>query len=1082
MDTDRSDDASDSPLPRKPRRRLRRPVPREDGRIPCQLVPQADDLGRIIKMVADIAGGRNDRARSDDISKRQHDYYLAACRILGFIDDDEIATPAGRALIVLLHDERIMRMAHAFEASAAGQAWLEWSKCKTLEQLRPETAQRFLDERVYFPKQDATTKPRRVHTLSKWCQEFTRVRQQHDGLFKEEARPVTRADNLPPVVLDRGGARRMIEAYASQASKTAVITAYFSVEGYLVLAQSLRYVDLRLLIGANEQGRADLDEIKQMFERSLNQLMAQDHPDKRRAIRELYRSLVRGKIKPRFLEARELHGLHAKVYIFDRYAALSGSANLTGGGMNRNIENMAVTTDPHVVATLLERFEHYYERAHVLAEPFIAAIEKSWAFQEGTPYQVFLKILQALYGPPAAPIPGESPRLAAFQEPIVDLVCARLQELRGVLLVAPTGVGKTVMAAHVATGLTRGFSGPVSRIVVVCKNRSMYQKWSNMFDRVGLAIRDVKVWELQRKESDTLPPSHEEKLRDMLAGIRATDLVIVDECQHFRNALAQGSKSLRELLRIDDVMAARPYCLLLTATPYSKGYEDIDALLGLISNDPTQRISNLEDVARSRSVVNVTMDFILTHFGKPLKGPGHRELSFGGEMRCFPVLDVTTQRYETRMEHALERIRDLDLRFRHVEQAFWSDWEEAADEVDAQTLEYAAPFLRTVLARRVESSPRAFAATIASIQEKLAAGALVPVDDRLADQLAELAALAGGGAHEDTKLASLRDIVRSHSPSHKILVFTEYKDTAWYLTTMLSQAFKQRRVRCLTGDVSQRERERILRGFAPNAQGVREPEPERNIQILVATDTVGESEDLQDARSIINYDLPWTPLKLIQRIGRLDRATTERRVVRVWNFFPGAEIYEALLGHWRRLEDRDQENAELTGASVIGERQRAGDGAQTPDARNWSGELLDRMQEPGAIRALQRQASPRTSWVLDELVGAPLESQEQARLLPNGVLTCKAGSRPGWYVLFRLGKRNFALFRDERTDERISAPDSSPHDVLLRHIAAGPQTPKLPVPEAMAEDVSQMLRTWAKATDHSPDDIETIAAVRIVSL
>jgi Helicase conserved C-terminal domain len=640
------------------------------------------------------------------------------------------------------------------------------------------------------------------------------------------------------------------------------------------------------------------------------------------------------------------------------------------------------------------------------------------------------------------------------------------------------------MAAHVATQLSSAIgsaSGPITRIIVVCKNQSMGRKWKSMLTRMGRAITEVRAWDLQRKGSPHLPAAHEENLRDVFHGLRATDLVIVDECQHFRNYLAKGSRGVRELVRSDGENQARPYCLLLTATPYSKSLADVAALLALISGDLNGEMSGVEEVVQHRGVVNVTMDFIHEHFGTPLPGRARQGLRFGDRIRSFPDLDVKTRRYQTRMERVIERIDGLNLRFRRGEQVLLSRLKEASDDLDEGNDEFSWPFLQCLLARRAESSPRAFLETITKFKDTLATTDVVPVDDQLPARLDELERLAREGMEEDTKLDSLIEIVAGHPPSRKTLIFTEYTDTAQYLVEELSKVFRRRGIECLTGDASQNQRDKILRRFAPDAQGAPRPRPDRAIHILIATDAVSESEDLQDATSLINYDLPWTPLKLIQRIGRLDRPTLDARVVQVWNFFPDAAIYETLLGHWERLEQRDRENDVLTGTRVVGEFRRDHAAVHRLDTRRWSSALLQHLQEPGAIRALQHEASPRTSWVLDQLVTAPSDLREQAQSLSEAIQACMPGSRPGWYVLLRSGKRKISLFRDERTGEHITAPDDCPHDALVRYIAADSQTPARPVPEDTADKVGELVRAWATTRNQSLDDISIVAAMRILS-
>ena len=75
---------------------------------------------------------------------------------------------------------------------------------------------------------------------------------------------------------------------------------------------------------------------------------------------------------------------------------------------------------------------------------------------------------------------------------------------------------------------------------------------------------------------------------------------------------------------------------------------------------------------------------------------------------------------------------------------------------------------------------------------------------------------------------------------------------------------------------------------------------EKEIQILLSTDVLSEGQNLQDADTVINYDLPWNPVRLIQRIGRIDRLKSKHNFIYICNFFP-EDALESLLGLMERL-------------------------------------------------------------------------------------------------------------------------------------------------------------------------------------
>lgn len=144
----------------------------------------------------------------------------------------------------------------------------------------------------------------------------------------------------------------------------------------------------------------------------------------------------------------------------------------------------------------------------------------------------------------------------------------------------------------------------------------------------------------------------------------------------------------------------------------------------------------------------------------------------------------------------------------------------------------------------------------------------------------------------------------------KVLIFTEFQDTAEYLDKALRAAFPGRTIACATGSTNTID---LVRRFAPHAnlrRNLRPGEPE--IDLLIATDALSEGQNLQDASIVINYDIHWNPVRLIQRIGRVDRIGSEASEIRVFNFLPERSL-EAHLNLQSRVQRRVQEIHDVLG-------------------------------------------------------------------------------------------------------------------------------------------------------------------------
>lgn len=159
---------------------------------------------------------------------------------------------------------------------------------------------------------------------------------------------------------------------------------------------------------------------------------------------------------------------------------------------------------------------------------------------------------------------------------------------------------------------------------------------------------------------------------------------------------------------------------------------------------------------------------------------------------------------------------------------------------------------------------------------------------------------------KDAKLQTLKKrIAEKPLKGAKRLIFTQYADTAKYLYENLNPDGKRADIEVIfSGDKS---KEKIVGRFAPKAN----PEynfakGEAELQMVIATDVLAEGLNLQDCDNIINYDLHWNPVRLIQRFGRIDRIGSENERVYGYNFLPETKL-DANLGLRQKLHNRIQE-------------------------------------------------------------------------------------------------------------------------------------------------------------------------------
>ena len=146
----------------------------------------------------------------------------------------------------------------------------------------------------------------------------------------------------------------------------------------------------------------------------------------------------------------------------------------------------------------------------------------------------------------------------------------------------------------------------------------------------------------------------------------------------------------------------------------------------------------------------------------------------------------------------------------------------------------------------------------------------------------------------DDKLHTLVNLVNGMD-EEKILIFSESAVTAEYIYKYMEKNLNPaRRIAQIDSRRRNGEKNSLIGRFDPKNNKANIPKS-KEIDVLISTDVLSEGVNLQAGKTVINYDFHWNPIKLIQRIGRIDRIGTEHEVVDVINFLPTAKIEEGLL-------------------------------------------------------------------------------------------------------------------------------------------------------------------------------------------
>jgi len=188
------------------------------------------------------------------------------------------------------------------------------------------------------------------------------------------------------------------------------------------------------------------------------------------------------------------------------------------------------------------------------------------------------------------------------------------------------------------------------------------------------------------------------------------------------------------------------------------------------------------------------------------------------------------------------------------------------------------------------------------------------------DLLSILQPIGEWNVDRDAKLKALRKLLMKTHPQGKaavlpkVLVFSQFADTVRYLEQQLL-ARGVDRLAGVTGGSS--DPTGLAWRFSPVSNNKRDKiKPEDELRVLVSTDVLSEGQNLQDAFIVVNYDLPWAIIRLVQRAGRIDRIGQQSPDILCYTFWP-AEGVERIIRLRERLRQRLRENAEVVGTDEL---------------------------------------------------------------------------------------------------------------------------------------------------------------------
>lgn len=810
---------------------------------------------------------------------------------------------------------------------------------------------------------------------------------------------------------------KVLESLLVKSAKLDIATGTFEIGAFLSLGKTWQHLDgIRLLMGDETTKRTKDHLIKALQDVTDDNIESvKEKDDTLHGLAAVRDAIRRGQIVVRVYDKAKFHAklnlMHAQNSSPVDFATV-GSSNFTNPGLTQNVELNSFITDATHIGKLSEWYDARWEEASEVKAELLRTIERH--LKEYSPFEVYAKALHTYFKGREKPADeweeNESVIYRTLSQYQKDGYHAALQiadTWNGALICDGVGSGKT----YIGLMLLERYLRDNKRVLLITPKSVAESVWNSQVSRqlrseYGRLLRehyDIKLHtDLGRQggiNDDDL-----EHFREYI------DVIIIDEAHHFRNHASNRGRLLMEL-------AENKKLYLLTATPINNSIDDIYHLINYFAQNNRRHFAEIgvhdfrkhfRNIEKRLENGTETIDIV-------------EQIEEDDFLRQDPVLrQILIQRSRTYIKDA-EMASGTDILFpkrvieptieyslRRVYRTLYDELQAAFDRDDPflnlaiyNTVKYhkkperqienrqkqIVGLIRTLVLKRLESSWRAFEATVENlllkmaewleryaperfrmwegtntrwwgvvqkhIRDRLQADGILTdntletllnsvapnpseeeddlasvetdddfipedhdVDSLFGDVVDDMNFLTGllsriyrlfyadelasePDTRQDDKLQQLLKLLKSH-PDEKLLIFTEFCDTARYLYTQLQRAgFKG-----IEQIDSRRKvnREEVIERFSPRYNG-RSPQDVVPVQTLITTDVLAEGLNLQDASTIINYDLHWNPVRLMQRIGRLDRrldSETEAHLdrtdptVHVWNFLPPAELDDIL--------------------------------------------------------------------------------------------------------------------------------------------------------------------------------------------
>ncbi|WIL38000.1 helicase-related protein [Kurthia sp. YJT4] len=914
------------------------------------------------------------------------------------------------------------------------------------------------------------------------------------------------------------------------ADKVDIAAGYFYLNGFNLIKENINEnCTINIVIG-NETNAVTASEISSGYDLKRNLILRSMERDlcyldnnQKQEVYELSELIRDGKVNFKVFVKDKFH---SKAYIFDvsynngdikEQYAIVGSSNFTKSGLGDpnaikfNTELNAVLRQPSAIQEVKNWFTEIWNEADDFNEQLLKIIDNNIQVEklEYSPFDILLKVLFEYLKDDTTFKEIQSLKLddlTEFQVFAVRKSIQILEKYNGVIIADSVGLGKT----YIAKGLLRYFSLQGMNTLIICP-ASLKTMWEQQANELNIPITLLTQENIGK---NGIPLNEIQKINN----------IIIDEAHNFRNDNANRYKELIQVTMGKKIVQ-------LTATPVNNSIYDLYNLLTLFLKDDDFKnkfgIAKLKNVFNNYEemedqVTNILNEVMIRRsrtFIKKKYVNNNKNLYINSKKIKFPKRHLKKISYSISDLYGEDIFIEIASIIEHLNLPIISE------ESFSEKLQFNNNALvKTILLKRFESSVEAFRNSIMKqiqycnlLLSSIEAGFLITKKDvmdeldsdnfdilnnitkinlsdyqgNLEDLLFKitddkeslnkiLIMIEDIDSERDVKLQALISHIKltyHKNNQQKLLVFTQFKDTARYIYKHLLDTNFGIVSEIDSKNNQNNRKEKLVAQFSPNAN----PElfdPEKpEINILISTDILSEGQNLQDCNTIINYDLTWNPVKIIQREGRIDRITTEYNNIYIYNFIPDDRL-DSILNLTKRLSEKIKYINETIGneSRIISEDEilidkifNEKDQDQILRINNEDQSLLDELERE------REEIVISDEYIYEDYKELIFNNEENKKLVsnfPDGIFSIKKSeSHKGIFMYFKVSKESYWLFYDINSKE-IKTSKAEIYKIL----SSGNFLTNKPIKRDINYNINLLLEMGEKYVADQLNDINQIQA------